>query len=99
MDLAKSIRIAVESGKVELGSSKTKKNMLVGKGKLVITASNCPKEIKQDIQTYSKISGMPVLEFNGTSIELGRICGKPFPIASMCIIEEGNSDILKVIKN
>ena len=31
----------------------------------------------------------------GTGMELGAVCGKPFIISVLTVIEEGNSDILK----
>lgn len=95
MDLNKSIRLAVDTGKVFLGNEQTLKTALNGSAKLVIIAANCPANKKQDLQHYCKLSNIQVLEFNGTGIELGTVCGKPFPISSMSIIEGGNSDILQ----
>ncbi len=98
MDINKSIRIAVDSGKVVLGSKKAFKNVALGKGKLIIIAENCPTEIKNDILHYCSLSSLPTFIFQGTSIELGAVCGKPFPVSALTIIAPGDSDILKLTK-
>ncbi|MBI5229285.1 50S ribosomal protein L30e [Candidatus Micrarchaeota archaeon] len=99
MDLSKAIRIAVDTGKVELGSDKTRKLALNGGAKLVIVSSNCPKHVLQDLRHYCVLSSIPLIEFSKTSIELGTICGKPFPVSAMSVIDEGNSDIMNAISS
>jgi len=94
MDLNKSIRIAVDSGKVELGSEKARKLALHGNVKALVLSNNCPKEISQDLRHYSELSKVRIIPYEGTSLELGTACGKPFPVSVLSVIEEGDSDIL-----
>ncbi len=94
MDLARSIRMAVDTGKVVIGSQLSIKQVLTGSPKLVVVSSNCPTSVKMDFDNYCKKASVPILVYSGTSLELGTLCGKPFPISSMAIIEQGNSDIL-----
>jgi len=94
MDLAFELRKAMETGNVIIGSNKTVKLAKTGGAKLIIVAKNAPKELKEDIYYYSKLSNIPVYEFEGTSIELGMMCGKPYVVASLAIIEPGESNIL-----
>jgi large subunit ribosomal protein L30e len=96
--LVREIRLTVESGKVEFGCRKGIKNALLGKAKLFVLARNTPSDIKDDVERYAKLSNIPVLVFNGTTMELGSVCGKPFPISVLSIYDEGNSDILKMAK-
>ncbi|MBI4406794.1 50S ribosomal protein L30e [Candidatus Micrarchaeota archaeon] len=96
MDINASIRMAVDTGKTILGSEKTRKVALLGEAKLIVVARNCPLVVKQDIQHYALLSKTPVIEFKGTSIELGVVCGKPFPVSALSVIDAGNSDILTV---
>ncbi len=98
MDLAKSIRFAVDSGKVELGLKQTLKTALNGGAKLIIISKNCPSDGAADVKRFTSLSQTPLLVFEGTSIELGTACGKPFPVSALGVIEEGNSEILKAIK-
>ncbi len=96
--LVREIRLTVESGKVEFGYRKGVKNALLGKAKLFVLAKNTPSDIKDDVERYAKLSNIPVLVFNGTTMELGSVCGKPFPISVLSIYDEGNSDILKMAR-
>lgn len=97
MDLAKAIRLVVDTGKVELGSDKAKKIALMGGAKLLVIANNIPKSTLADLEHFAKLSNIPILEFAGPSLELGTTCGKPFPVSALTIIEEGNSKILEAI--
>ena len=98
IDVRKNIRIAVETGKVYIGSKHTIRAIMHREAKLVIVAKNCPEDIKEDIYRYAKIAGIPVYEFDGTSLELGSVCGRPHVIAALAIIDPGASDILKVVE-
>ena len=44
MDLNKSLRLAIDTGKVSVGSKQSCKAINSGSAKLIILASNCPKE-------------------------------------------------------
>ncbi len=91
------LRIAIRTGKVALGSNNTIKLTKLGKVKLVVIASNAPPYIKKDIKYYAKLSNIPVYEYEGTNLELGAICGKPFSVASLAIIDPGESNILLLL--
>ncbi|MBI5460210.1 50S ribosomal protein L30e [Methanobacterium sp.] len=97
MDVERGIRVAVDTGNVTLGSSKTIQALKLGKGKLVIIAENCPKEVTEDVMQYSKLSQIPVYTFQGTSVDLGSVCGKPFTVATMMVNDPGDSTILEIV--
>lgn len=94
MDLTRSIRMAVDTGKVVIGSQLSIKQVLSGSPKLVVVSNNCPSSVKMELDNYCKKSNVPILVFTGSSLELGTLCGKPFPISTMAVLEAGNSDIL-----
>ncbi|MBI4360700.1 50S ribosomal protein L30e [Candidatus Micrarchaeota archaeon] len=96
MDIDRSIRLAVDSGKVTLGSQKSIKHALNGDAKLLVLAENCPETVADDVKEYCKLSEIRVVRFPGTSVKLGTVCGKPFPVSVLSVIEEGDSDILNV---
>ncbi len=98
MDVDKAIRLAVETGKVTIGSKSTLEAILKKKVKLVIVASNCPKNLRSDAERYTKLANIHLFEYKGSSVELGTVCGKPFVVAMLGIIEPGNSDILEVVR-
>ncbi|BBL62682.1 LSU ribosomal protein L30E [Methanobrevibacter arboriphilus JCM 13429 = DSM 1125] len=97
MDVDRGIRVAVDTGDVTLGSEKSIQSLKLGKGQLVVVAQNSPNEILEDVEYYSKLSEIPVHTFEGTSVELGSVCGKPFTVATLVINDPGDSTILEII--
>ena len=96
VSLDQALAIAVKTGKVLFGANSTIKNVMTGKVRLAIVASNCPEKIRRDIEKYCKLSGIPLIVSPRNNMELGRVCGKPFPIATLAIRDPGDSDILKM---
>ena len=93
--LARAIRQCVDSGKVEFGTNAGVKKALSGGAKLLILASNCLKEISEDVLRFSKLSRTPAIVCEGTSIELGTVTGRPHPIAVLSVMDAGNSGIME----
>ncbi|ALL00490.1 50S ribosomal protein L30e [Pyrodictium delaneyi] len=97
-DIEKELVNALKTGKVILGSRKTLRYVKTGKAKAVIVAANAPPELRSDILYYAELSGIPVYVYPGTSVELGAVCGKPFTVASLAILDPGSSRILDLIE-
>jgi large subunit ribosomal protein L30e len=95
IDIDKAIASAVKTGKVSFGANAAVLNAKTGKAKMIILASNCPKNIKDDVEYYSKLSKIPVLCYKGASMDLANVCGKMFIISALSIREPGDSEILK----
>jgi large subunit ribosomal protein L30e len=96
IDVNKAIAVTVKTGKVLFGGNNTIKAARIGKAKLIIMATNCPQNISDDIKYYCSLSNIPTFVYNGTSIDLGVVCGKPFMISALTIRDPGDSDILKL---
>jgi len=99
INVDKAIATAVKTGKVSLGAKNTVKNAKLGKSKLVIVASNCPKKVREDIEYYCQLSKVPLLVYDGSSINLGAVCGKPFTVSALSIRDPGESDVLKIVRS
>ena len=97
MDVDRAIRVAVDTGDVILGSEKSIQSLKLGNGQLVIVAKNSPKDIIEDVEYYSKLSNVPYYVYDGTSVTLGSVCGKPFTVATLVINDPGDSTILEVM--
>ena len=93
MDINKALRSVVTTGKVYFGIKEAKKALKAGKAKLIIFSSNCPQEYISAISEFPKVSKY---DFNGSNIELGSSCGKPFPISVLTVIKPGKSNIMQL---
>ena len=92
------LRLALSTGKVQLGSKASVRELRRGRAKLAIVSSNCPGKVKDVIANYGKLSEIPVMEHPKDSIDLGTLCGKPFPVSAMVINDPGDSKILDLVK-
>ena len=88
IDIGRALQSAISTGKVEFGVDQTTKAVKDGKAQMVILARNCPSaELKGDI-------GVKVHVYDGNNMELGALCGKPFSVSALVIIDKGSSNIL-----
>ncbi len=97
-DIERELVNALKTGEVVLGSKRTIKLVKLGKAKAVVVASNSPPKVMYEIMYYARISKTPVYVYPGTSVELGALCGKPFTVASLAIIDPGSSRIVDLIE-
>ncbi len=87
IDIARALKTAATTGDVRFGLAETKKSIKKGEARLVVVANNCPEQIAVG-------QNPKVLVFEGTNVELGSACGKPFAIAALAIVNPGESNIL-----
>jgi large subunit ribosomal protein L30e len=99
IDVDKAIATAVKTGKVSFGANAAIQSAKTGKAKMIILAANCPKDIKEQIEYYGKLSKVPVMTHKGASMDLAAVCNKLFIISALSIRETGDSEILKVTEN
>ena len=98
VDVNKEIEKAVKTGRVFFGCNSAVKNALEGKAKLIILAENCPEKMRRKIERYSKLSNIPILIYNGSGRELGKVCDKPFTVSALSIREFGDSKIIEALE-
>lgn len=91
IDISRALRTAISTGKVDFGVDQTEKAIKSGAAQLVIVASNCPSEalMSDDI-------GVKVHRYEGNNMELGALCGKPFSVSALAVIDKGASNILSL---
>ena len=93
-DLNKDLRLAVDTGSVVLGTEETKRAVSGDKAKLVVVSAKGKSAANADISHLCSIAGIKILRFEGSSIELGAVCGKPFSVNSLAVVDAGESKIL-----
>ncbi len=88
MDIERNLNIAITTGKVLFGSKEAEKSVRNKTAKMIVLASN----FSNDSLENQKIA--KVLEFPGDNVALGALCGKPFSISVLTIIDTGRSGFL-----
>jgi large subunit ribosomal protein L30e len=89
IDIGRALKAAITTGQVEFGVDQTEKAVKSGKAQLIILARNCPS----DFLTSSDVK-VKVHVYEGNNMELGALCGKPFSVAALVVIDKGTSNIL-----
>lgn len=95
MDLSKELKVAIGTGKIEIGYRVSLKALRKKKAKLIVMASNTPQELSLKIKEAAG-SEVPLYIFPGSSWDLGGICGRPYPVTTLAVIDPGESSILKL---
>lgn len=98
IDIDKAIASVVKTGKLSFGANSVMQNAKTRKAKLIVLASNCPRNIRKDLEYYCKLSNIPLIVYKGSSTDLAALCGKPFIISALSIKEPGDSEILRILE-
>jgi large subunit ribosomal protein L30e len=93
MDLAHALKVALETGRVQIGLTETLAAAESKKARLLIVARTCPHPTLSKERAVGKV---PIYHYEGTAVELGQACGRPFPISAMAILDPGSSAILSL---
>lgn len=95
MEINKEIRRAVDTGEVSFGRKQCLKSLANGKGKLVIVSENLPRNEKEKLEHIAKTGNKKFYVFEGTGLALGSVCGKPFVVSTMLVLDSGKSKVLE----
>ncbi|WP_049796352.1 50S ribosomal protein L30e [Methanomassiliicoccus luminyensis] len=91
IDLGRAIKAAATTGKVVYGVQQAEKAVTSGEAKMIIVAENCPSEFLRSGNHSTK-----VYKYEGSNMELGALCGKPFSVSALAVIDKGTSNILSL---
>jgi len=85
MDLEKTIKENLKEDKVIIGFKSVIKILKKGSPQMIVLANNIPEENKKMIIHNAQISNVEIKEYQNDNINLGLVCGKPFPISVLAI--------------
>jgi len=91
------LRNTIDTGKIIYGTKESKKECLIGEPKLLIVSSTMDLHNKDLFFYYAKLLEIKLIEYPEGSTELGSVCGKPFDISIIAVLNEGKSSLLEVI--
>jgi large subunit ribosomal protein L30e len=80
MTVEKDIRQAMKDRKMLIGSRSVIRAMKNKGLQEVVMAQNCPPGTADDIGRYAELNRVKMTRFEGSSVRLGQMCGKPFAV-------------------
>ena len=99
VSVADIIRNLVRNGKVLYGADQARKILEKGEEvKLIIMAKNCPKEKREKIEKLAGERKVPIYYYNDTAENLGILCGKPFVVTTLTVVDNGPVNISELLK-
>jgi large subunit ribosomal protein L30e len=85
MTIIEDMQSAIKTGKAVIGYKESVRFIKLNIPKLIVVARNMPEKYRKEIEHNAKVSSAKLETFNGSSKELGVICGKPFPVTTVVI--------------
>ena len=95
MDFESSLRRAIKTGSVVSGQKSTKECIENKTAKMVVVAKNCPEEY---VEYLSDKSDVFIYTYDGSSVMLGKACGRPHMVSALAVVDAGESDIMSLKK-
>ena len=96
-EIDRGLEVALRTGKVEWGRKKAKQAVERGNVELAVIARNSPIEEIEELEYYANLSGTSLVEYPGSSWELGEVCGRPHMISAVVIRDAGDSKLREVL--
>ncbi|MEK6970222.1 MAG: 50S ribosomal protein L30e [archaeon] len=90
-EASKEIRRAVDTGSALFGVKETEYSLRKGEGTLLVVSQNTPTLTHENLFHLAQLAQVPVYSFAGNGLELGNVCGKPYVISTLLILDMGKS--------
>jgi large subunit ribosomal protein L30e len=92
--LEKVIKTAIAADKYKSGVKEVLQS--VKGSKLIIVSKSTDPEYRKKLEEQAKSTNVPIYEYSGTSVQLGKLCNKPFRITTIAI-KSGTADEISAI--
>ena len=95
--LEKSLKDARKESKLTMGSKEVLNS--VNNSKLIVLSQSVDKEMLETIQSDAKKHKVPLVNFEGTSVALGRLCGLQFRISTISFTAIDEASIKSILND
>ena len=95
--LEKSLRDARKEDKLTMGTKQVLSS--IKNSKLIVLSQSIKKEMIEQIESDAKKEKIPLVNFQGTSVALGRLCGLQFRISTISFTAIDEASIKSILKD
>ena len=95
--LEKSLKDALKEDKLTMGTRQVLNS--VKNSKLIVLSQSVKKEMFEKIESDAKKEKIPLVNFQGTSVALGRLCGLQFRISTLSFTSLDDSNIKSILSD
>lgn len=94
--LEKALKDAIKEDKCILGSKQVLASLQ--DSKLVVVSNSVQKNTNEKIQSDAKKTKVPTMQFTGSSVALGKLCGVQFRVSIISFSSLSDSNIKSILK-
>ncbi len=95
--LEKSLKDALKEDNLTMGTKQVLNS--VKNSKLIVLSQSIKKEMLEQIESNAKKEKIPLVNFQGTSVALGRLCGLQFRISTISFTSITDANIKTILKD
>ena len=95
--LEKALKDALKEDKLTMGAKQVLNS--VKNSKLIVLSQSVEKEMFEKIESDAKKEKIPFVNFQGTSVALGRLCGLQFRISTLSFTSITDANIKSILKD
>ena len=95
--LEKSLKDALKEEKLTMGARQVLNS--VKNSKLIVLSQSVKKEMFEKIELDAKKEKIPLVNFQGTSVALGRLCGLQFRISTLSFTSIDDANLKSILKD
>ena len=95
--LEKSLKDAHKEGNVTIGTKQVLNS--VKNSKLIVLSQSVNREMFEKIESDAKKEKIPLVNFQGTSVALGKLCGLQFRISSISFTSLSDANVKSILKD
>jgi len=95
--LEKSLKDALKEEKLTMGTKQVLNS--IKNSKLLVLSQSVKKEMFEKIESDAKKEKIPLVNFQGTSVALGRLCGLQFRISTISFTSITDASIKTILKD
>ncbi len=95
--LEKSLKDALKEEKLTMGARQVLNS--VKNSKLIVLSQSVKKEMFEKIESDAKKEKIPLVNFQGTSVALGRLCGLQFRISTISFTSIDDTNLKSILKD
>ena len=94
--LEKALKDAMKEKKSILGSKQVLGSLK--NSKLIVVSQSAPKQVAEKIIEGAKKEKISTVEFEGSSVALGRLCGLQFRVSTISLTSVSDANIKSIMK-
>ena len=95
--LEKSLKDALKEEKLTMGTKQVLNS--IQNSKLIVLSQSVKQETIEKIESDAKKEKIPLVNFHGTSVALGRLCGLQFRISTISFTSISDANIKSILKD